>query len=191
VKPERYLSERRVDDDITLHVLESYHAEDLFALVNANRDYLHQWLAWVDESISPRATAAYIAAARQQQAAQQGYQMGIWYRGRIAGTIGMHAIDWTNKITEIGYWLGAALQGRGIMTRACHAMTTAAFEDLHLNRVQIRCAVGNQRSSAVPRRLGYQYEGTLRQSQWLHDHYVDLEIYGMLAAEWPRPLCRS
>jgi ribosomal-protein-serine acetyltransferase len=70
------------------------------------------------------------------------------------------------------------------MTRACRAMTTAAFADLHLNRVQIRCAVGNQRSSAVPRRLGYQYEGTLRQLQWLYDHFVDLEIYGMLAAEW-------
>jgi ribosomal-protein-serine acetyltransferase len=184
VNKERYMLERRVDDEITLHVLEPHHAEDLFALVDANRSHLRQWLAWVDESSSPRATAAFIAAARQQQATQQGYQMGIWYHGQIVGTIGHHAIDWSNKTVEIGYWLSAALQGRGIMTRACRAMTTAAFADLHLNRVQIRCAVGNQRSSAVPRRLGYQYEGTLRQLQWLYDHFVDLEIYGMLAAEW-------
>jgi ribosomal-protein-serine acetyltransferase len=184
VNSERYMSERRVDDDIILRVLEPYHAEDLFALVDANRDYLRQWLPWVDENTSPRTTATFIATARQQQAAQQGYQMGIWYHGQIVGTIGHHTIDWTNKITEIGYWLSAALQGRGIMTRACRAMTTAAFDDLHLNRVQIRCAIGNQRSSAIPRRLGYQYEGTLRQGQWLYDHFVDLEIYSMLAAEW-------
>jgi ribosomal-protein-serine acetyltransferase len=110
--------------------------------------------------------------------------MGIWYRGQIAGTIGQHDINRADRSTELGYWLGAEFQGRGIMTRACRALVTASFTTLHLNRVQIRCAVGNERSSAIPRRLGFHYEGTLRQCQRLYDRFVDLEIYGMLAAEW-------
>ncbi len=71
------------------------------------------------------------------------------------------------------------------MTRACRALVDYAFAKLQLNRVEIRCATGNLRSQAIPERLGFTREGTLREGEWLYDHFVDLIVYSMLAREWP------
>jgi ribosomal-protein-serine acetyltransferase len=85
---------------------------------------------------------------------------------------------------EIGYWLAAPFQGRGIMTRACRAMVAYAFDTLRLQKVVIRCALGNTRSCAIPQRLGFKHEGIARQAEWLYDHFVDLNLFGMLASNW-------
>ena len=53
-----------------------------------------------------------------------------------------------------------------------------------LHRLEIRCAVENHRSSAVPRRLGFLEEGILREAEWLYDHWVDLRVFSMLAQDW-------
>ena len=114
-----------------------------------------------------------------------GFVAGLWHCGQLAGVIGYAGIDWPNRTTGIGYWLGAAFQGRGLVTKACRALIAYAFTELKLNRVEIRCAPGNQKSCAIPKRLGFTEEGTLREVEWLYDHFVDLVVYGMLASEWP------
>jgi ribosomal-protein-serine acetyltransferase len=111
--------------------------------------------------------------------------MGIWYSGELAGVIGHLGVDWTNRSTELGYWLGASFQGNGLATMACRVLTEHAFHELELNRVEIRCAPENTRSRAIPERLGFREEGTLRQDEWLNDHFEDTVVYGMLAADWP------
>jgi ribosomal-protein-serine acetyltransferase len=93
-------------------------------------------------------------------------------------------MDWPNRSTAIGYWLAEPLQGRGIMTAACRAMVANAFGDLGLNRVEIRCATTNARSRVIPMRLGFGLEGVCRQVEWLYDHFVDHEIWAMLAEHW-------
>jgi len=70
------------------------------------------------------------------------------------------------------------------MTKACIAMIHHIFNDLHLNRVEIRCAVLNSKSRAIPERLGFSQEGTIREAEWLYDHFVDHIVYSLLAREW-------
>ena len=84
----------------------------------------------------------------------------------------------------IGYWLGEEFQGKGIMTAASRILIHYAFDEFQLNRVEIRCAVGNTRSRAIPERLGFIQEGMIGDGEWLYDHYVDLIVYRMLAREW-------
>ena len=71
-------------------------------------------LPWVDGTRSPEDTLMYVRVATQQFASNQGYECGIWWRGELAGTIGNHRIDWRNRATSIGYWLGEAYQGKGL-----------------------------------------------------------------------------
>lgn len=58
------------------------------------------------------------------------------------------------------------------------------FNELKLNRVDIRAAEENIKSRAIPERLGFVCEGQIRQAEWLYDHYVNHIVYGMMAAEW-------
>jgi ribosomal-protein-serine acetyltransferase len=110
--------------------------------------------------------------------------MCIWYRGEIAGQIGYNYFDWNDRRTEIGYWLGASFQGKGLITKSCRVLINYAFNELNLNRVEIRCGVENKKSRKIPENLGFREEGIVRQAEWLHDHFIDLVIYGMLANEW-------
>lgn len=167
-----------------LRLVEDSDAERLFALVDRNRQHLRQWLPWLDTNASLEDTATFIHHAREQHFHNKGFQAGIWYNETLAGIIGYHPIDWQNKIAMIGYWLGEEFQGKGIVTEASRLLVCYAFDEFQLNRVEIRCAVGNTRSCAIPERLKFTKEGVIKDGEWLYDHFVDLVVYGMLAREW-------
>jgi ribosomal-protein-serine acetyltransferase len=173
-----------IDGETRLELLEEQHAEALFALVDANRAYLREWLPWLDQNTSAEHTRAFIRLNLQQFAARNGFSCGIFHQRRIAGVIGLHHVDWANRKTSIGYWIGQAHQGRGLVTKATAALLDHLFGELGLNCVEIGCAPGNMRSCAIPERLGFTHEGVLRQREWLYDHFVDHRIYSMLADEW-------
>lgn len=174
----------RLSPDISLELLEPRHAEALYALVDANRAHLREWLPWVDATRSVTDVREYIEGSRRQLAENNGFQTAIRVGDELAGMIGQHGIDWNNRATSLGYWLAEHLQGQGIMTRACRAHIEHAFGALNLHRIEIRCAVGNTKSRAIPERLGFRSEGIARDAEWLYDHYVDLVVYGLLVTEW-------
>ncbi len=163
---------------------EEQQAEALFSLVDENRVYLREWLPWLDNNTSADDTRNFIKTSLDRFAKNNGFLTGIVYRDQLAGAISYHGIDWPNQTASIGYWLAAGFQNQGIMIRACRFMVSYAFTELGLNRVEIRCAVKNHKSRAIPERLGFTTEGTLRQAEWLYDHFVDLVVYGMLVDEW-------
>lgn len=70
------------------------------------------------------------------------------------------------------------------MTKVAKALTEYAFCRLNLNKVEIWAAVENKKSRSIPERLDFVEEGSIRQVEWLYDHYVDHIVYGMLANEW-------
>ena len=174
-----------------LRLLEERHAEELFALINRNHERLLVWVPWLGNTGSLELTQDFIKRKLQRLADNNGFAAGIWHEGALAGEITLDYIDWPNRITEIGYWLDSAAEGRGLVTRACQSLIAYAFGGLGLNRVQIRCATENWRSRAIPEKLGFTQEGILRQAERLHDRYVDLVVYGMLAAEWEPAAERS
>ncbi len=173
-----------VDAEVELRILEEWDAPELYRLIDRNRAYLRQWLPWVDYETSVEDSRSFVRRSLQHYLDNEGFTMGIRFQGQLAGIIAYHPIDWPNRKVEIGYWLGADLQGKGIMTRACRAMVQYAFEKLLLNRVTILCATDNLRSRAIPERLGFTQEGTLREAEWLYDHFSDLVGYSMLTREW-------
>jgi ribosomal-protein-serine acetyltransferase len=175
-----------VGPGVELRLLEERHAAPLFALVDRERPYLRQWLSWVDARSSEEEILAFIHATLETFASGNGFSAGIWADGAIAGVITLHKIDWRDRVGEIGYWLGREFQGRGIMTEAARAVTEHALVELDLHRVEIRCAAGNGKSSAIPKRLGFSFDGLLRQASLLNGDYLDLEVYSMLRSEYRR-----
>ena len=176
----------KVDASTELHLLTEDDAVSVFQLIESNRDYLREWLPWIDYTKSVEDERAFISNTRTQYENNQSFTYAIWYQQQIAGIAGYNEIDWANRKTEIGYWLAAQQQGKGIMTRACRALIEYAFDDLKLHKVEIRCATMNIRSCAIPQRLGFTQEGIMRQVEWLYDHFVDHKLYGLLESEWRR-----
>lgn len=174
----------RLNDSHSLRELGLSDAEELFALCDANRPHLRRWLPWLDRTRSVADSRGFIESTLRQAENNQGIQTVIVVRGRIAGVIGYHRIDWQNRNTSLGYWLAESAQGHGFMTASCQVLIDHAFAALNLRRIAIACATGNTRSRAIPERLGFKHEGTLRDAEWLYDHYVDHEVYSQLQPEW-------
>lgn len=174
-----------VEADTQLRLMAEADAEALLALIDANRADLSRWLPWVDETRTLEDARRFIRFGLRQYMNHNGMQAGVWVGGQLAGDAGYNYIDHARRQTEIGYWLGQAFRGRGIMTKVCRILTTYAFDTLGLDSVKIRCAVDNDRSRAIPERLGYEVEGLAPQLDWATDHYIDTIMYSMAAADWP------
>jgi ribosomal-protein-serine acetyltransferase len=181
----------KVDHEIELQLFQHHHALTLYQLVEENREHLSQWLPWVTTMISPYQFETVIPMWLNQFAENTALNVGILYRGELVGSIGLHQIDWYNSMASIGYYLAKKAEGHGIITRSVVAMLNYAFFDLGLNRIEIRCGVNNKKSRAIPEKLGFVQEGTIRDGEKLNGHFHDITIYSMLARDWRRTASRQ
>jgi len=119
----------------------------------------------VDGSRTVEDRKNFIRGALKQFVENNAFQAGIWHEGRSVGVVGHHGIDWENRSTSLGYWLGEGSQGQGLVTTACRARVDHAFGELGLNQVTIACATENNKSCATPERLDFRREGVHRQAE--------------------------
>ena len=178
------MTEFKIDSSTRLRELTGEDAGALYALVDGNRQYLRQWLPWVDRQKGLQDSAGFIEVARHDNRAGVALTLGIEHQGDIAGVIAFHEFDSDNRQTSMGFWISSSHQGKGIVSSSCERLIEYAFTDLGLNRVVMKIAEGNIRSRRVAERLGLAYEGTSRQSEWLYDHYADQAIYAITADQW-------
>lgn len=153
----------------------------IYATVKANYDHLRTFLHWVTPEFSKLTAKEFVRRTQADARAMTGGSWGIFCGEELAGSIGYVKINWPSRHTEIGYWIGKGFEGRGLITRATQTLINHSFNELGLHRIEIHCARSNRRSRAVPERLGFKKEGTLRQSEWRHDRFHDMVIYGLLA----------
>jgi ribosomal-protein-serine acetyltransferase len=157
-------------------------AEELHAAIERNRAELAKWLSWAQEPHG-RDTRAYIARIYDGEQDGRRLQRTIVCRGSIVGDVGLF-IDRENATAAIGYWLDREHRGRGVMTVAVRELARHGFAELALRRIEIRTDALNVGSRAVAERLGFQFEGVLRESYRVAaDRYSDDAVYSMLASE--------
>ncbi|GAA1927252.1 GNAT family N-acetyltransferase [Microbacterium aoyamense] len=80
----------------------------------------------------------------------------------LAGLIGLYRV--ANGAGEIGYWMAPESRGRGLLTEAALAVVDWGFDELDLQRIEWRAVVGNTGSARAAQKLGFTYEGMLRQA---------------------------
>lgn len=169
---------RRIDDRTRLCLSVPQYADELYALTDRNRAMLRQWLPWVDGATAPQKTRDFVTSQLALFAESKGLHTTIFHDGAIAGVLAFNAIDSLNQTGHIGYWLGADFQGKGIMTACVRELMRVGEEFYSLGRFEIRCAVGNAKSRAIPERLGFTNEGTLRRAERVNENWYDVVVYG-------------
>jgi RimJ/RimL family protein N-acetyltransferase len=133
-------------------------AEAVVEAVNANRDHLRRFLPWAEEPAKVDATAVRFAAAREafDLGADATYLLFDAVTDEVVGTIGLHRRRGPGRI-EIGYWLVADAEGRGLITSCVRELLPICFADATIDIAQIRCHRDNVRSAAIPKRLGFAF----------------------------------
>ena len=176
----------KVDRDIILQKVRVKSSKEIFKCIDASRDFLRQWLPFVDETNTWKDTERFIKTIVHDRSGIQVLVFEVRYRDSIVGLISMRDIDLVNNKAEIGYWLSKSFIGKGIMTRSCRGLIEYAFTNLSLNKIWIRCAAENVRSCNIPKQLGFTFEGIERQGELLHGRYLDLKVYSLLQKEWKK-----
>ena len=177
---------RQIDADLKLTLLTKDRTREIFELVEGNREWLRQWLPWLDGIRKVEHMDFFISACLERYATGEQMNCVILYRDTPAGLIGFHNINERTGTTAIGYWLSREMTGRGIVTRSVREMEKLAFFDRKLSKTEIRCAPDNLASRRIPERLGYRTEGILRRAENLYGRVVDHVVYGLLKEEYEK-----
>lgn len=172
-----------IDSSIMLHLLEPAHSRDLYLLIKKNRAYLAEWLPWVQHTDSIENTNVMISSWLQQYHAQNGIFAGIFMNHKLVGSISLHTIDWQNKQASIGYLVDQVYQGKGLITKSVNHLIHYTFSHLHLHRIEIKCALKNDKSRKIPEKLGFTQEGVLRDSEYINNQFHDLVLYSLLSTD--------
>lgn len=173
------------DKDITLQEAQLTDAATIYQAIVAYREYLLPYLPFVAHLKSVQEEEAFLNAVLSVPYEERNLVFLIQWKGQFCGLIGFVMTDHLNHRTEIGYWLLPPFQKQGIMTRCVRYLCSWAIDKRQMNRIQIRCAVQNQPSNAIPQRLGFHLEGTEREGELLASGiYADLNVYSILKKEW-------
>lgn len=110
-------------------------------------------------------------------------QFAIAVGEEAVGGIGYEIQPDVHRISaEIGFWLGEAHWGRGIMTEALPAVTEQAFHTHNLRRIFAAVFEWNPASMRVLEKAGYAREAVLRQSAVKDGKVIDQMLYAVTRA---------
>lgn len=159
-------------------------ASAIYEAIDNNREDLRTWLPFIDGMKSVADEQSFLESVLKVPYEERDVVYVIEKGSDICGLIGFHFSDRTNHRTEIGYWLLPEYRGKGIVTEAVRYLCQLAICEKGVNRIQIKCAVGNAASNAVPQRLGFTLEGTERDGELLASgEYTDIHVYSILKKE--------
>jgi RimJ/RimL family protein N-acetyltransferase len=125
---------------------------------------LQPWMPWARNIPKMEETEINIRRSRLQFLDRTDLRLLLILKetGQLIGSSGLHRIDWQSRKFEIGYWVRTSYGNQGYITEAVEAITNYAVQELHANRIEIRCDGRNSRSARVAERQGFTLEGILR-----------------------------
>jgi RimJ/RimL family protein N-acetyltransferase len=153
-----------------------------------NLAHLRAWLPWA--LYEPETLADRIARLRRYRGdfdLDQDYVYGIFDRDetQVLGSTGLHT-RLGRGVREIGYWIHKNHINQGLATEVSAALTQVAMVIDQVQRVEIHCDPRNVASAAVPRKLGFTHEATLRHRAVAPSGELrDTMIWTLLATEYP------
>lgn len=174
----------KIDSEIELKQLEQSDSKDIFKTIDSQRGYLGRWLPFVEFTKELSDTEKFVDSVVHASKNKFEYVFVIRKLKEFVGLIGFKDSDYSNKKTEIGYWLSEKFQKQGIITKSLEKLCDFAFNKQGINRIQIKCAVENKSSIKIPQNLGFKFEGIERDGEMLTGGvFTDLEIYSKLKSD--------
>ncbi|MCP4393766.1 MAG: GNAT family N-acetyltransferase [Alphaproteobacteria bacterium] len=158
--PKKIVGERIV---LKQHKAMFKYAQDLFAVVDKNREHLSHYMLWVTDTKKAEDTFNWILQMRKEWDEKKQAAYGLFLNNNHIGNISVFDVNHDHHNGEIGYWLDKDSVGNGYMTEAVKVLEKEFF-DRGLHRMVIKCDEENLPSASVAKRCGYTLEGKQRES---------------------------
>ena len=102
--------------------------------------------------------------------------------GEVVGGVNLRFGDF--ELAEVSYCLRASVRGRGLATRAVRLVSRWAFDELGIERIELRTHPENEASCRVAERAGFRREGIERASRaWPDGTRFDSILYSLLPGD--------
>jgi len=158
----------------------SWRSDDVDSLV-VNADNRNIWLNLRDRFPHPYTRRAGREFIRQAMSQRPETMFAIAVDDEAVGGIGFTVLTDVERVSaEIGYWLGEAYWGRGIVTEALVAVTKYAIDTCRLTRIYALPFAYNKASCRVLEKAGYTVEARLRRSAIKDGCIVDQVQYAFI-----------
>ncbi|SDM58210.1 GNAT family N-acetyltransferase [Sediminibacillus halophilus] len=125
---------------------------------------LKAWLPFAQELPNVEETEINFRNAHISFLKREGFRFLIFGKetNEFIGTTSLQSIDWDIPKCEIGYWINTRYSGNGYMTEAVKELASFGLNTINFKRIEIRCESTNNKSRAIPEKLGFELEGILR-----------------------------
>jgi peptidoglycan/LPS O-acetylase OafA/YrhL/RimJ/RimL family protein N-acetyltransferase len=179
------MPEFKISENLELRLPQEADVLALAALVKDNLPHLKPWMLWAVDDYNISHASEFIRQNLDGTSKYKAPSYGIFYENELIGCIGFVKIENENKLAEIGYWISAEHEGKGIITACTRVLSEYCFNTLKLDRVEIHAAASNERSRAVPERLNFKLIAQHKDKHPLPgDRVDDLVVYEMRAGDW-------
>ncbi|HRB05896.1 MAG TPA: GNAT family N-acetyltransferase [Niabella sp.] len=111
---------------------------------------------------------------------------GLWWaicdlnNQRFFGAGGFNNVHKDFRKAEIGFWLMPPFWGQGIMKEAMPLICQYGFEKMGLHRIEGFVETENQHCKKAISKIGFEYEGTMRDCETKNGRYISLDIYAKI-----------
>jgi ribosomal-protein-serine acetyltransferase len=167
--------------------MEPADADELWIAVDGSRSHLAKWLPWVPFDTDLASNLRFAEACAADWDAGRAIRFGIRERSSrtLVGLVGLESCVHLHRSCELGYWLRKEATGRGLMTEAARGAVDFAFHHMGAHRVRVAAATDNFKSLEVIARLGFRFEGILRQAEFCDHRWLDHAVFGLLHSDLP------
>lgn len=164
-------------DEIKLKPFSLEYSDELFNLVEENREYLRKFLPWLDSNTEKEHSKNFIKEMlRRIELGENGVSYFIFNKDKMIGVIDTHHIDKDKKSFHVGYWISENMQGKGIMSYSADLVVQEMFKR-GFKTAEIRCSTVNPKSCAIAKKLGFERKEILEKESELNGQKIDMEVW--------------
>ncbi|WP_129021905.1 GNAT family N-acetyltransferase [Edaphocola flava] len=173
-----------MQNGISLEPLDTGHTAALWHCISEHKLYLQQWIDWVGHCRSEADVAAYIQQTQDEAYRQEGLTMVVRSGSATVGIVSLQHWNRDLNIAELGFWIVASEQGKGLMQQAIRQLLPFGFKDMRLQKVEVACAATNTRALRLLQYMGFSVEGVLRRAILSKGLLTDKIVMGLLKEEY-------
>jgi len=175
---------RDINHNIKVGLTIPQYAKEIFSLIDNNRLYLKQWLSWIDSTTQVSNTKEFIKLQLLDFQNGLAVHETIFYKNKIVGVVGFNKIDTHKSVANIGYWLAKEFNNKGIMTNCVKDLIKLGFDYYEINKIEIRCAINNEKSKAIAKRLCFKQLNIIKKAELVNGVYLDHIVYELTKKDY-------